>query len=147
MHTKATTGKSMRAPAEAKEIAKLFQTDAACAFIVEEGDGNFIMYNVPIPTTPQVVDRVTAETTKAIVSGYTRHPAVEALLSRCPRVIHVACSDRAGANVKADKSLYHEKSGNSERLHLWCDVHKSHTSQTHQLDLQKPVVSRISFVR
>ena len=64
-------------------------------------------------------------------------------MSKCPRVIHVACSDRAGPNVKSDKSLYHEKSGNSERLHLWCDVHKSHTSQTHQLDLQKPVVSGV----
>ena len=64
-------------------------------------------------------------------------------MSKCPRVIHVACSDRAGPNIKSDKSLDHEKSGNSERLHLWCDVHKSHTSQTHQLDLQKPVVSGI----
>ena len=64
-------------------------------------------------------------------------------MSKCPRVIHVACSDRAGPNVKSDKSLYHEKSGNSERLHLWCDVHKSHTAQAHQLDLQKPVVSGV----
>jgi hypothetical protein len=88
-----------RSPAEAREVAKLFQTTAACAFVLEEGPGNFVMYHVFIPTAPLVVDRVTAQTTKAIVSTYIGSPAVEDLLGKFPRVIHIVCSDRAGANI------------------------------------------------
>ena len=121
---------------------QVFQVQAVCAFLLRSA-GQYILMHFAIPCTLRVVDRVTTETTKAIIDEVLGFPTLNELLKAFPLVVHLTCNDRCGANNATEKCFCAAKVAGTHRLRTTCEVHKVHTCTAYQLDCQKDLASGI----
>ena len=121
---------------------QVFQLEAVCAFLLRLR-GQYTLLHFALPGTLRVVDRVTTETTKAIIDEVLTFPRLKELLEAFPLVVHLTCNDRCGSNNAAEKCLFVAKDKDTHRLRTTCEVHKIHTCTSYQLDCQKDLASGI----
>ena len=122
---------------------KVLQTEAQFALQLRQPNGTQLLLVFRMPTLIQHMDHNTADTLHQCTQDVWNIHAVQGLLSECPRVIHLTTNDRAASNLRCEKFMRMGKPITHHRLRTTCDVHKGHTSQGHQFDLQKSLISGV----
>ena len=119
-----------RAAAESPQTAKVLQSEASGAFLVEF-KGRRYLIDMPCFATLAALDRGTAETMEVGLSRNLLIPGLSDTFEKFPVEHDVSCSDRGAANRRYDKDAARSTRSRS-RLMLDCDAHKGFASAAAQ---------------
>ena len=105
-------------------FAKIFRVDWELSFLIHEPrKGNYRMISVHVPVPLSAVERNTAEClASSLTSATNRVPEYGAFIQDFPSKIRMACVDRFGSNLKAERYIQ-TLTGELSTV-LTCDIHK-----------------------
>ena len=126
---------------EKAEHGKVMQTEAGIHVVVfSRPMQSFLHFWGNIPCSLKIMDRTTAETTKAAVLADYSKADVGFLQGHFPWKLRQATVDRYGANLKAERSILHDMQGWSKYTKP-CDVHLAGQIQKKTTDLLESDIS------
>lgn len=105
-------------------FAKIFRVDWELSFLIYEPTaGKYRMISVHVPLPLNALERNTAECLACcLTSGTNRVPEYGSFLECFPSKIRMACVDRFGSNIKAER--YIQTLTGEVSTVLTCDIHK-----------------------
>ena len=125
------------------EVAKIFQSELSVGILLWNAKLQArSLVKVTLPMILHCVDSATAENIKRIQCEVESFVAsLDTLELEADHVFSVPCTDRASANVKAEKDLTAAGAAGTVNRHFVCRIHKASQIQTKQFSLVENHVS------
>lgn len=123
-----------------KSRAKVLQSEIRLAAVIMDRAKSF-MFCGRVPTWLQVMDRTTADVTKAAIKDlYSTIPDLQECSSQFAVKVQLSTTDRYSGNTRAEAALQRDDPS-WIRLHLPCDIHKLSSAIGQQFELSELFIS------